>query len=72
LTLVGENAAQFSDVVDPGNANAAAMRFIDDVARNSGAVFPGAEAMRKLQMLTDHRRRERRLRNRMRTEITVR
>lgn len=70
--LVGETAAQLSNMIGSGNVNAAAMPFIDDVVRNNGAVFPGAEGLRKLQMLKDYGRRERRVLNRIWTEVKVR
>jgi len=70
--LVGENAAQLSNMIGSGNVNAAAMPFIDDVVRNNQAVFPGAEGMKKLQMLKDYGRRERRVLNRIWTEVKVR
>jgi len=70
--LVGENAAQLSNMIGSGNVNAAAMPFIDDVVRNNMAVFPGAEGMKKLQMLKDYGRRERRVLNRIWTEVKVR
>jgi spermidine/putrescine transport system substrate-binding protein len=70
--LVGETAAQLSNMIGSGNVNAAAMPFIDDVVRNNRAVFPGAEGLRKLQMLKDYGRRERRVLNRIWTEVKVR
>ena len=70
--LVGENAAQLSNMIGSGNVNAAAMPFIDVVVRNNQAVFPGAEGMKKLQMLKDYGRRERRVLNRIWTEVKVR
>ena len=70
--LVGENAAQLSNMIGSGNVNAAAMPFIDDVVRNNRAVFPGVEGMRRLQMLKDYGRRERRMLNRIWTEVKVR
>jgi len=70
--LIGRNAAQLSNMIGSGNVNAAAMPFIDDAVRNNAAVFPGPEGMRKLQMLKDYGRRERRLVNRLWTEIKVR
>ncbi len=70
--LIGENAAQLSNMIGSGNVNAAAMPFIDDVVRNNQAVFPGAEGMKKLQMLKDYGRRERRVLNRIWTEVKVR
>ena len=70
--LVGETAAQLSNMIGSGNVNAAAMPFIDDVVRNNRAVFPGAEGLKKLQMLKDYGRRERRVLNRIWTEVKVR
>jgi spermidine/putrescine transport system substrate-binding protein len=70
--LIGENAAQLSNMIGSGNVNAAAMPFIDDVVRNNQAVFPGPEGMKKLQMLKDYGRRERRVLNRIWTEVKVR
>jgi spermidine/putrescine transport system substrate-binding protein len=70
--LIGENAAQLSNMIGSGNVNTAAMPFIDDVVRNNQAVFPGAEGMQKLQMLKDYGRRERRVLNRLWTEVKVR
>jgi spermidine/putrescine transport system substrate-binding protein len=70
--LVGRNAAQLSNMIGSGNVNAAAMPYIDDAVRNNKAVFPGPEGMKRLQMLKDYGRRERRLLNRLWTEIKVR
>jgi spermidine/putrescine transport system substrate-binding protein len=70
--LDGKNSAELSNMIGSGNANAAAMPFIDDDVRNNKAVFPGPEGMKKLQMLKDYDRKERRLLNRMWTEIKVR
>lgn len=70
--LVGRNAAQLSNMIGSGNVNAAAMPYIDEAVRNNTAVFPGPEGMKRLQMLKDYGRRERRLMNRLWTEIKVR
>lgn len=70
--LIGRNAAQLSNMIGSGNVNAAAMPYIDDAVRNNAAVFPGPEGMKRLQMLKDYGRRERRLVNRLWTEIKVR
>ena len=70
--LVPKNAAQLSNMIGSGNVNAAAMAYIDDAVRNNRAVFPGPEGMKRLQMLKDYGRRERRLLNRLWTEIKVR
>ena len=70
--LVGRNSAQLSNMIGSGNVNAAAMPYIDDAVRNNRAVFPGPEGMKRLQMLKDYGRKERRLVNRLWTEIKVR
>ena len=70
--LVPQNSAQLSNMIGSGNVNAAAMQYIDDVVRNNRAVFPGAEGMKRLQMLMDYGRKERRILNRLWTEIKVR
>jgi spermidine/putrescine transport system substrate-binding protein len=70
--LIGNNAAQLSNMIGSGAVNAAAMPYIVDEVRNNRAVFPSAEGMKTLQMLKDYGRRERRLLNRLWTEVKVR
>jgi spermidine/putrescine transport system substrate-binding protein len=70
--LEGRNSAELSNMIGSGNANAAAMEFIDDAVKNNPAVFPDAEKLRRLEMLKDLPRRERRLMNRLWTEVKVR
>lgn len=70
--LVGRNAAQLSNMIGSGNPNAAAMPFIEPQVKDNPAVFPGAEGMKSLQQLRDLPRKERRLMNRLWTEIKVR
>jgi spermidine/putrescine transport system substrate-binding protein len=70
--LVGKNSAELSNMLGSGNPNATAMPFIDDVVKDNPAVFPDAEAMKRLEQLRDLPRKERRLMNRMWTEIKVR
>ena len=70
--LVGKNSAELSNMLGSGNPNAAAMPYIDDIVKNNPAVFPDAEAMKRLEQLRDLPRKERRLMNRMWTEIKVR
>ena len=48
------------------------MPYIDPGVRDNKAVFPGRTGMKKLQMLKDYGRKERRLLNRIWTEIKVR
>ena len=70
--LEGKNSAELSNMLGSGNPNAAAMQFIDPAIRDNPAVFPDPEAMRRLEQLRDMSRKERRLMNRMWTEIKVR
>ena len=70
--LVGSNAAQLSNMIGSGAVNAAAMPYIDPSVRDNVAVFPPPELFRKLQMLKDYGRKDRRLLNRLWTEIKVR
>jgi spermidine/putrescine transport system substrate-binding protein len=70
--LEGRNSAELSNMIGSGNANAAAMEFIDDAVRNNPAVFPDPEKQKRLEMLKDLPRKERRLMNRFWTEVKVR
>jgi spermidine/putrescine transport system substrate-binding protein len=70
--LEGRNSAQLSNMIGSGNVNAAAMQYIDEAVKSNKAVFPDVEGMKKLQMLKDYGRHERRLMNRLWTEIKVR
>jgi spermidine/putrescine transport system substrate-binding protein len=70
--LIPENGAQLSNMIGSGNVNAKSMPFIDEAVRNNRAVFPPPEEFRKLQQLKDLGRKERRLMNRLWTEIKVR
>jgi spermidine/putrescine transport system substrate-binding protein len=74
--LEGENAAELTNLIGSGNPNRAAMRHIDprffeNIAENR-AVFPDATAMRRLEMLRDLNRKQRRVLNRIWTEIKLR
>jgi spermidine/putrescine transport system substrate-binding protein len=70
--LEGKNSAELSNMLGSGNPNAAAMPFVDAEVKDNPAVFPDAEAMKRLEQLRDLPRKERRLMNRMWTEIKVR
>jgi spermidine/putrescine transport system substrate-binding protein len=70
--LEGTNSAELSNMLGSGNPNAAAMPFIEPAIRDNPAVFPDPEAMKRLEQLRDMSRKERRLLNRMWTEIKVR
>jgi spermidine/putrescine transport system substrate-binding protein len=70
--LDGRNSAELSNMLGSGNPNAAAMPFVDTAVKENRAVFPDAAGWKKLQMLKDYPRKERRLLNRLWTEIKVR
>jgi spermidine/putrescine transport system substrate-binding protein len=70
--LIGRNAAELSNMIGSGAVNAAAMPFVDDDVKSNRAVFPDAEGMKRLQMLKDYDRKDRRLLNRLWTEVKVR
>jgi spermidine/putrescine transport system substrate-binding protein len=70
--LVGRNAAQLSNMIGSGNPNAAAMPYIEPQVKDNPAVFPDAQGMKSLQQLRDLPRKQRRLMNRLWTEIKVR
>ena len=70
--LEGQNSAELSNMLGSGNPNAAATPFIDPEVKDNPAVFPDAAAMKRLEQLRDLPRKERRLMNRMWTEIKVR
>ncbi len=70
--LEGRNSAELSNMLGSGNPNAAAMPFIEPAIKDNPAVFPDADAMKRLEQLRDMPRKERRLMNRMWTEIKVR
>ena len=70
--LEGKNSAELSNMLGSGNPNASALAFIEPEIKDNPAVFPDAEAMKRLEQLRDLPRKERRLMNRMWTEIKVR
>jgi spermidine/putrescine transport system substrate-binding protein len=70
--LEGRNSAELSNMLGSGNPNAAAMPFIEPAIKDNPSVFPDADAMKRLEQLRDMPRKERRLMNRMWTEIKVR
>ena len=70
--LTRRTAPQLSNMIGSGNVNAKSMQYIDDAVRSNRAVFPPPEELKKLQELKDFGRKERRLMNRLWTEIKVR
>jgi len=70
--LEGRNSADLTNMIGSGNPNAAAMQYIEPAVKDNPAVFPSPEVMKKLQQLRDLPRKERRLMNRLWTEVKVR
>ena len=70
--LEGENAAELSNLIGSGNPNRDAMRFIAPELTRNPAVFPDAQAMQRLEMMRDLTPAQRRLLNRIWTEIKLR
>ena len=70
--LEGRNSADLTNLIGSGNPNADAMVHIREDLRSNPAVFPDADQRKRLEMLTDHDRKTRRLMNRMWIEIKVR
>ncbi|MBI2308196.1 MAG: spermidine/putrescine ABC transporter substrate-binding protein [Rhodocyclales bacterium] len=70
--LDGRNAADVSNLIGAGNPNAAATPFLDAAVAGNPAIFPGAQEMKRLEMLRDFDATLRRTLSRMWTEIKVR
>jgi spermidine/putrescine transport system substrate-binding protein len=70
--LEPKNGAELSNMIGSGNVNAKSMQYIDEAVRANRAVFPGPDEFGKLQELKDFGKKERRLMNRLWTEVKVR
>ena len=70
--LEGRNSADLTNLIGSGNPNADAMQYIAAEIKSNPAVFPDAQHQKRLEMITDHDRKTRRLLNRMWIEIKVR
>lgn len=70
--LQGENAADVSNLIGAGNANAAAMPYVRPELAANPALFPSAAALPRLEMLRDLDPHSRRMLSRLWTEIKVR
>ena len=67
--LEGQNSADLTNMIGSGNPNSAAMQFIKPEIKAMSAIFPDPETAKKLEMLTDLNTQQRRLMNRIWTEI---
>ena len=67
--LDGKNSADLTNLIGSGNPNTAAAQYIDPAIKALPAVFPPKAVQAKLQQLQDLTPVQRRLRNRMWTEV---
>ncbi|MDP2788310.1 MAG: spermidine/putrescine ABC transporter substrate-binding protein [Pseudomonadota bacterium] len=70
--LEGPNSAELTNLIGSGNPNRAAMRHIAPEIAGNPAVFPAATDTKRLEMLRDLDRKQRRVLNRIWTEIKLR
>jgi spermidine/putrescine transport system substrate-binding protein len=70
--LQGRNSSELTNLIGSGNPNAAAMPYVMPELAGNPAVFPDAEHLKKLEMLRDLDSHQRRVLNRIWTEIKVR
>jgi len=67
--LEGRNSADLTNMIGSGNPNADAQQYIKPEIKQISAIFPDAQAARKLEMLKDMTPQQRRAMNRIWTEI---
>jgi spermidine/putrescine transport system substrate-binding protein len=67
--LEGRNSAELTNMIGSGNPNADAQQYIKPEIKQIGAIFPDAQAAKKLEMLKDMTPQQRRAMNRIWTEI---
>ena len=65
------STADLSNLTGVGSINSASMEYIIPEVRDNKAIFPDAEIFARLEMLKDFPRKERRLMNRLWTEVKV-
>ena len=70
--LEGRNSAELTNLIGSGNPNRDALKYIDPAIAANQAVFPPPAVQRRLEMLRDLDRTQRRVLSRMWTEIKVR
>ena len=67
--LEGKNSAELTNLIGSGNPNTDAVKFIKPELLKYPAIFPGKDVQAKLEQLNDLTTAQRRLRNRLWTEI---
>jgi spermidine/putrescine transport system substrate-binding protein len=70
--LQGRNSADLTNMIGSGNPNQDAQQYIKPEIRKMKSVFPDAATARSLEMLKDYGPKQRRVVNRIWTEIKVR
>ncbi|HEY6094796.1 MAG TPA: spermidine/putrescine ABC transporter substrate-binding protein [Gallionellaceae bacterium] len=70
--LDGKNSAELTNLIGSGNPNQEALRYVQPEIAANPAVFPDAAQMKRLEMLRDLDRMQRRVLSRMWTEIKLR
>ncbi|MBT9540241.1 spermidine/putrescine ABC transporter substrate-binding protein [Thiobacillus sp.] len=70
--LEGRNSAELTNLIGSGNPNRAALPFIEPAIAANRTIFPTPDIQRRLEMLKDMDRTQRRVLSRMWTEIKVR
>jgi spermidine/putrescine transport system substrate-binding protein len=67
--LDGKNSAELTNLIGSGNPNTAARQYIKPELLKNPAIFPDKEVLAKLEQLKDLTPAQRRLRNKLWTEI---
>jgi spermidine/putrescine transport system substrate-binding protein len=67
--LEGRNSADLTNMIGSGNPNADAQKYIKPEIKQISAIFPDPQAAKTLEMLKDMTPQQRRLMNRIWTEI---
>jgi spermidine/putrescine transport system substrate-binding protein len=70
--MAPENAAQLTNVIGTGNPNAAARPFIEPDILKIAAIFPSEETQKSLETISARNAKQRRLLNKLWTEVKVR
>jgi spermidine/putrescine transport system substrate-binding protein len=69
LMLEGRNSAALTNITGSGTPNADALQYVKPEIKEVKAIFPDAETAKRLEQLKDMNKKERRLLNRIWTEI---
>ncbi|MEP7063223.1 MAG: extracellular solute-binding protein, partial [Betaproteobacteria bacterium] len=70
--LEGKNSAELTNLIGSGNPNTSALEYINPEIRKNPAIFPPKDVAAKLEQLKDLTTAQRRLRNKLWTELKAR